>query len=111
MIWRMNQKSGKSLKIIWSDFSIKCLKDLSLYYTNVAGKHVSLKIRTKIFHATRHLARHPFSGQVEPLLENLDCEFRYCITGKFKIIYTIVPEGILITDVFDTRQNPSKLAE
>lgn len=71
--------------------------------------HVSRKVRNQIFHATRHLAQYPYSGPVEPLLKNLDHEFRYCIAGNFKIIYAIVPEGILITDVFDTRHDPSKL--
>jgi hypothetical protein len=34
---------------------------------------------------------------------------RYLIESNYKIIYKEVPEGILITDVFDTRQDPAKI--
>jgi hypothetical protein len=34
---------------------------------------------------------------------------RYLIESNYKIIYKEVPEGILITDVFDTRQDPTKI--
>jgi hypothetical protein len=33
----------------------------------------------------------------------------YLVEGNYKIIYKRVKEGALITDVFDTRQNPSKM--
>lgn len=105
----MNPKTGKPTRIIWTGFARECLKDISLYYTEVAGPGVSRKIRKQIFHATRHLIKHPESGQVESLLQGQEQEFRYCLAGIYKIIYTIVQEGILITDVFDTRQNPVKM--
>jgi plasmid stabilization system protein ParE len=34
---------------------------------------------------------------------------RYLVSGNYKIIYKEVNEGILITDVFDTRQDPQKI--
>ncbi len=105
----MSPKTGKPKRIIWTAFAKECLKDISLYYTDVAGAGISRKIRRQIFHATRHLIKHPESGQVEPFLQGQDREFHYCIAGNYKIIYTIAEEGILITDVFDTRQNPVKM--
>jgi hypothetical protein len=51
----MSPKTGKPLKIIWTGFAKECLKDISLYYTEIAGSGVSRKIRKQIFHATRHL--------------------------------------------------------
>jgi len=105
----MNPKTGSSAKIFWTRFAKECLKDISLYYNEAAGPIVSKKIRQQIFHATRHLVEHPESGQIELLLEGQDEQFRYCLAGNYKIIYTIIKEGILITDVFDTRQNPVKI--
>ncbi len=34
---------------------------------------------------------------------------RYLVDGNYKIIYKKISEGILITDVFDTRQDPKKI--
>ena len=39
-------------------------------------------------------------------LEELNEGHRYLVKGNYKIIYKEIPEGMLITDVFDTRQDP-----
>jgi hypothetical protein len=31
------------------------------------------------------------------------------VSGNYKIVYKQVKEGVLITDVFDTRQDPEKI--
>jgi len=36
-------------------------------------------------------------------------EHRYLVEGNYKIIYKRVKEGVLITDVFDARQDPRKI--
>lgn len=97
------------MQILWSRFAKECLKEISQYYKDVAGISISQKIRNQIFCATHHLGRHPELGQEEPLLQGQKQVFRYIVTGRFKIIYTIVNDKILITDVFDTRQNPVKM--
>lgn len=97
------------MQILWSGFAKECLKDISFYYKHVAGPKISNKIRSQIFRATRHLVKYPASGQEEPFLKGQDQVFRYIIAGRFKIIYTIEGRKILITDVFDTRQNPIKV--
>lgn len=94
------------MQIIWTGFAIECLKEISQYYKEVAGAKISRKIRSHIFHATRHLSKHPESGQEEPFLMKQDHVYRYIVADRYKIIYTIVSDKILITDVFDTRQNP-----
>jgi len=49
------------------------------------------------------------SGQIEGNLQKLGEDHRYLVEGNYKIIYKKVKEGILITDVFDTRQDPVKI--
>ncbi len=95
--------------IIWTDFAVSTLTDIFIYYKEVAGEKVAKKIKSNIFKATKQLLKHPYSGQIEPILEVLKKEHRYLIISNFKIIYLLVDEGILITDVFDTRQEPSKI--
>ncbi len=97
------------MKIIWSDFASKTLFDIFTYYKIRAGKSVALKIKNNVFLATKQLLNHPDSGQLEPSLLQLNENHRYIVSGHFKIIYKLVKEEILITDIFDTRQDPIKI--
>ncbi len=97
------------MNIIWTDFASSALADVYKYYKKVAGKSVAQNIKTSIFSSTRQLEKHPLSGQIEETLESLNEGHRYLVEGNYKIVYKEVSEGILITDVFDTRQDPIKI--
>ncbi len=97
------------MKIIWSDFAAQALKDIFDYHKEVAGKNIARKLKTKIFDSTKQLKTHPNSGQIENSLEQLGKGHRYLVRGNYKIVYKKVREGILITDIFDTRQDPVNL--
>jgi len=94
------------MKIIWSDFASETLSEIYQYYKEKASPTIAQKIKTEIFTATRQLKKHPSSGQIEINLEELNEGHRYLVKGNYKIIYKEIPEGMLITDVFDTRQDP-----
>jgi len=97
------------MKVIWTDFASGMLLDIYLHYKEKAGNTVSKKIKSEIFTAARQLKKHPISGQIEINLEQLNENHRYLVVGNYKIIYKEIPEGVLITDVFDTRQDPIKI--
>lgn len=97
------------MKIIWTDFAPNSLYEIYKYYKEEANKEVAQKIKYKIFTATRQLIKHPLSGQIETNLLKLGEEHRYHIVGNYKIIYKRIKEGILVTDVFYTRQNPIQI--
>jgi len=97
------------MKIIWTDFASETLTEIYQYYKEKASPIIAGKIKQEIFKATRQLKEHPYSGQVELNLEKLNEGHRYLLKGNYKIIYKEIPVGILITDVFDTRQNPIKI--
>jgi plasmid stabilization system protein ParE len=97
------------MKIIWSDFASETLKDIYDYYKEVANERVAGIIKENIFMATRQLINHPDSGQIEETLLQLEEGHRYLVNSNYKIVYKKVKEDILITDVFDTRQEPKKL--
>lgn len=97
------------MRIIWSDFSSEILIEIYQYYIEKAGYPVAQKIKSNIFKSTKQLIKHPTSGQIELTLENLGEEHRYLVEGNYKIIYKKVKEGILITDIFDTRQDPVEI--
>jgi toxin ParE1/3/4 len=97
------------MKIIWTYFASDSLFEIYKYYKEAAGEDVAKIIKFKIFKATSQLRKQPLSGQLETNLQKLGEEHRYLIEGNYKIIYRRIKEGILITDVFDTRQNPIKI--
>jgi toxin ParE1/3/4 len=97
------------MKIIWSDFASVTLAEIYKYHKLYVSEQVARKIKSNIFSATKQLQKHPHSGQIENTLEQLEGGHRYLVEGNYKIIYKKVSEGMLITDVFDTRQDPKKI--
>jgi plasmid stabilization system protein ParE len=97
------------MKIIWSDFASKMLREVVVYYKENVNPAIAKKIRNDIFKATIQLEKYPQMGQVELNLIRQNEEHRYLVEGNYKIIYKQVKEGILITDIFDTRQDPQKI--
>jgi toxin ParE1/3/4 len=97
------------MKIIWSDFASATLAEIFKYHKLCISEQVARKIRGNIFSATKRLIKHPHSGQIENTLKQLKEGHRYLVEGNYKIVYKRVSEGILITDVFDTRQDPKKI--
>ena len=97
------------MKVIWTDFAANSLFEICRYYSEAASQKVAHRIRFKIFSVTRQLVKHPLSGQLEPTLKKLGEDHRYLVEDNYKIIYKKVKEGVIITDVFDTRQDPIKI--
>lgn len=97
------------MKVIWSGFASEMLKDIYDYYKEIASEAIARKIKENIFIATRQLNNQPESGQIEETLLQLEEGHRYLVNNNYKILYKKVKEGVLITDVFDTRQDPIKI--
>ncbi|AXG71124.1 ParE toxin of type II toxin-antitoxin system, parDE [Kordia sp. SMS9] len=97
------------MKIIWTDFAIENLKDIFDYFSNKVSNETAHKIRKQILNSTNQLINNPKSGQLEFNLQKLKQNHRYVVSGNYKIIYRIYAHQIIISDVFDTRQNPTKM--
>ncbi len=98
-----------TMKIIWTDFAIENLKDIFDFYCITANKGVANKIKQEIFKSVKLLARYPELGQIELYLEKLNKGYRYILSGNYKIIYKIQDKNIIISDIFDIRQNPIRM--
>lgn len=100
-----------AFKIIWSDFAEMQLDQIFEYYIEKAGIRVAKNIIEKIILEPNKILSHPEISQVEELLLDREKEYRYLICDNYKIIYSIDPKQklIMIADVFDTRQNPTKI--
>ena len=100
------------LNIYWTDFAKSELQKIYIYYKNTANVKTAKKIIINITSKVKILIKQPNIGQYEQLLNNHKENFRYLVSNKnFKIIYWVnIEKGrIEIVDVFDTRQNPSKM--
>lgn len=75
------------------------------------GLRVARKIATKITQRTRILSDNSLVGQREELLKDLSVEFRYLVEGNYKILYYTLPEKVVISLVFDCRQNSEKMRD
>ncbi|MGB0166946.1 MAG: type II toxin-antitoxin system RelE/ParE family toxin [Luteibaculum sp.] len=76
-----------------------------------ASKEVAKRLVTAIITETLQLRKKPKIGQVEPLLDHRENEFRYLLYKNYKVIYWInqINNRVEVVDVFDTRQEPKKI--
>jgi plasmid stabilization system protein ParE len=98
-------------KIVWSHFAENQLDTIFEYYFKNVSRQTAKKIVKNILLQTEKLNTAPFIGQVEDLLQNRKFEYRYLIYTNYKIIYTVDNRNgiVKISDIFDSRQNPTKI--
>lgn len=101
------------LEVFWARLAEDKLQDIFFYYKHKASLKVARKIINEIVDKTIDLDKNPEIGQIEELLVERKQEFRYLVSGNYKIIYYIShsTKRIVIANVFDARQNPVKLHE
>lgn len=97
-------------EFIWSSFAEKQMDEIHRFYLT-KNIRIANRIATRILIATDSLKHNPKIGQLEPALLSRDLEYRYILELNYKLIYTINEEKnqVRITDVFDTRQSPTKI--
>jgi len=66
-------------------------------------------IRKSILDRAEILRDNSEIGQLEPLLSHLEQSHRRIIESHYKIIYLVQEERVIVTDIFDSRQNPKKM--
>jgi plasmid stabilization system protein ParE len=101
----------KRFEIIWSDQAEIELDKIFEYYSESASIFVAKDILKQIIEEPNRLILSPEISQREDLLLDRENEYRYLVCKNYKLIYSIDMKAklIKIADVFDTRQNPSKI--
>ncbi|WP_449387072.1 type II toxin-antitoxin system RelE/ParE family toxin [Chryseobacterium lineare] len=102
-----------AVKIFWTNFGKKQLRNIFDYYKLKASLKVANKLVVGIVNKVNTLDFQKEIGQKEELLLSRKENFRYLVYKNYKIIYWFNQEKnrIEITDVFDARQNPIKIEE
>jgi plasmid stabilization system protein ParE len=99
------------LEVYWTQFAEDKLTDIFEYYNFNAGVKVAQKLVNGIIDESLKLSKNPFIGQKEDFLIDRIQEYRYLVFKNYKIIYWVdeINKMILVSHVFDTRQNPIKI--
>ncbi|MBP7450727.1 MAG: type II toxin-antitoxin system RelE/ParE family toxin [Flavobacteriales bacterium] len=93
-----------------SEYAADRLDDIWDYYAKEASDRVADRITKKIVDDIDWLLDHPRGGQFEPLLDHLGMGHRRKVSGNYKIIFRIIDDLIFVSDIFDARQDPEKMA-
>jgi len=96
-------------KIFITDYAKQQLKSIYEYHKNNVNLDTAKKISVSILSQLKYLAKNPLMFQIEENLAELNLSHRRLIIGNYKIIYRIEDDIVYITDIFDTRQNPTKI--
>ncbi len=99
------------MKLVYSEYALEQLQQILdfLIYGQGVPPQKALEIRDKILDKADTILSNVYAPQREEFLEHLQLSHRRLIVGNYKIVYTIKPDHVLITDVFDTRQDPDKM--
>lgn len=99
------------MQILWTEVAKLRLADIYTYYKEVVSIKAANQIKSSIFNKTKKLKHTPEMGQIETNKLVAALNYRYLVSGNYKIIYKILQKEkvILILTVFDTRQNPDKM--
>jgi plasmid stabilization system protein ParE len=100
------------LTVYWTQFAEEKLEDIFNYYKYSAGTKVAQKLVNGIIEKSLELNINPEGKQLEELLSDRVQDFRYVVYKSYKIIYWIDNSSarILVSHVFDSRQNPEKIS-
>ncbi|MBP1615298.1 MAG: Plasmid stabilization system protein [Bacteroidetes bacterium] len=96
----------------WTAKAITHLEKLyenCIYYTK--SERIASKLYNKLLDASAILETFPESGKLEPSLSGLSAkDFRAIVVEhKYKLIYFVADDKVLIVTVWDCRRNPESL--
>jgi toxin ParE1/3/4 len=97
------------MRLFYTEQAIQSLQECLDFLAMEVSHEKCLQIRDKILAKAEKLRTKPRMGQKEEYLEHLSQSHRRVIEGNYKIVYRIEEEVIYVTDIFDTRQDPSKI--
>ncbi len=79
-------------------------------YLNEYSPRAAARVHNSIPNDIELLTNEPRLGYVEPLLDDLPGGYRSLVVGKrYKALYRIEEESILIITIHDCRRNPARL--
>jgi toxin ParE1/3/4 len=97
------------MEVVWSENAELQIKLISELYQFQYSKSKAKNLAKEIISSTLILKKFPELGTPQEVQPTRSNEYRYIVSGHYKLIYFISNQSIIIATVFDTRQNPEKL--
>ena len=99
---------SKTYTVVWSNKATSSLQAIHNFIQNDSPQGAKKVVR-ELVKLAQSLQTFPLRFPIEPLLAEEAIEYRFVTKWSYKIIYTVEENQILIVNIFDTRQSPSKL--
>jgi plasmid stabilization system protein ParE len=98
------------MNLIWLPDAVVDLDKIFDYYAAFNPKAAAV-IHNKIIDRAEILRTQPHIAPREPLLDDADGEFRSLLVadGKYKLVYSVENNTVVIIVIFSCRQNPALL--
>lgn len=97
------------MKVLITDFAKRQLSDIYDYYRMQGYGKYGRSIRKEVIEKALSLRDFPDMGALEPNLLELDLGHRYVVVKNYKLIYRHLADTIVVTDIFDTRRDPTEM--
>lgn len=97
------------MRIVYTREALFNFREILGFLKPKVSRNKLKEIRNKILDKVDQLKENPKMGQKEEYLLHLDQGHRRIAHSHFKIIYLIKEDTIIITDIFDSRQDPQKM--
>ena len=99
------------MKLVYSEYALEQLQRIIDFLIDKQEIPIqkALEIRDEILDKADTILSNAYAPQREEFLEHLQLSHCKIIISNYKIVYTIKIDHVLITDIFDTRQDPDKM--
>ena len=97
------------MEVVWSENAELQIKLISELYKFQFSKSTAKNFAREIISSTLILKKFPELGTPQEVHPTRSIDYRYILSGHYKLIYFKSNSFIVIATIFDTRQNPEKL--
>ncbi len=86
------------------------IREIFDYYYDVVGQKTAMKITSTLRDSVDSLGRMPLKAPIELSLEDEPEKYRsLVILRRYKAVYYVEDETVIVVDIWDCRQSPAKL--
>jgi toxin ParE1/3/4 len=94
------------MEIEWSDRAVEGMELIADWIASKFSPTVAAKSLDAIYTRASLLGNLPRSGMIDPYFEHLGKGHRFVMKEHSRIVYLILEDKLVITNVFDMRMNP-----
>jgi toxin ParE1/3/4 len=101
---------SKIEKIIWTNPAVDDLSEIFLFLEITINIEKAEEITTKLYQRVDDLFDFPEMGTTAYDRHDIKSQYRYLVEKPYKILYSVLNDIIYIEAVYDTRQDPMRVA-